>query len=109
MDVKQLRNAMKETAVPQPKKVSTKKWGDVYLRALTVAEIEEQLADTEETKDKNRFARAAARVICDEKGVRIFDPANLDDIALLASQPWSLLKQVLDASKEDMDAVPSGK
>jgi septation ring formation regulator EzrA len=100
---------MQLTAQLKPKLVKTKKWGDVYVRSLTVAEIEDQISDTSDQKDKNRFARAAARILCDESGVRLFDPALAGDVALLAAQPWALLKQVLDASDENVEATPTGK
>lgn len=106
MDRKALIAAMRQTAAAKPVKVKTKAWGDIYVRPLTVAEVEEQSADTE-GKDKNRVARGACRLICDEEGTRLFDPKNEEDIALLASQPWSLLHQVIKASEED-EGNPSG-
>lgn len=90
-----LIKAMQETARQKPRAVKTKQWGTVYIREVTVAEIDEQTADTESKNDKKRFARGAARVICDQDGNRLFDPDNESDIALLAKQPWPLLRQVL--------------
>jgi hypothetical protein len=103
MNREALVKAMQETAVQKPKPVETKRWGTVYLRTLTVGEIEDQVSDTDDKKDKNRFARAAARILCDEKGERLFDPQSEKDVKLLASQPWALLRQVLDASNQDME------
>lgn len=87
--------AMRATASSKPRAVKTKSWGTVFVREVTVAEIDEQTSDTADGKDKNRIARGAARVICDEDGKRLFDPANEADVELLASQPWSLLRAVI--------------
>lgn len=91
---------MAETANPQPRKVTIEAWGDLWVKAQTVHDVQEQtdadaaagLADTEE---KRRMARAAARVIYDEHGARVFDPTSEEDLALLDAQPWSKLQQVL--------------
>lgn len=107
MDRETLLAAMRETARAKPTPVKVAEWGTVYIRNLTVAEVEEQADDTSDKKDKNRIARAAARVIADEKGKRIFDPNNADDISLIASQPWSLLRKVLQASGSEL-GDPSG-
>lgn len=101
MDRTSLIAAMQATANPTPRKVTVTGWGTVYARALTVDEVEEQTADTASKGDKQRMARAAARVICDEKGVRTFDPASEDDIKLLGSQPWKLLRKVLELSEAE--------
>jgi hypothetical protein len=95
MNRDQLITAMQQTAIEKPRKVEVPVWGAVYVRALTVAEVEAQTDDTTDKKDKNRLARAAARVLCDEAGKRLFDPDNAGDVQLLASQPWKLLRQVL--------------
>lgn len=103
MDRAALIAAMQATASAKPKPVTVPVWGTVYVRSLTVAEVEEQADDTANKDDKNRIARGAARLICDEKGKRLFDPANKDDIALLASQPWDLLRVVVSASQADIE------
>lgn len=98
MTREELIAAMRQTAGAAPVKVKTKQWGTIFVRPVTVAEAEAQAEDTEGTKDKHRLARGAARVICNEKGERTFDPANAEDVALLASQPWPLLRRVLAAA-----------
>jgi hypothetical protein len=90
-----LRKAMAETAKQKPRAVKVKPWGTVYIRDVTVAEVDAQTEDTADAKDKRRLARGAARVICDPDGKRIYDPDNDTDVALLASQPWPLLRKVL--------------
>lgn len=108
MDKAALVAAMRQTAEAKPTKVTVPRWGEVFVRALTVAEVEEQSKDTADKSDKNRIARGAARLICDEAGNRLFDPSDDDDVALLAQQPWSLLHQVIKASEEEIAGNPSG-
>jgi hypothetical protein len=101
MDRAALIAAMTATAAEKPVAVKVPKWGTVYVRMVTVAEVEEQSADTEDKADKNRLARAACRVICDEAGKLLFDAKNAKDVDLLAGQPWPLLNRVLKASNPD--------
>lgn len=89
---------MQVTAQEKPIAVTVPKWGTVYVRQVTVAEVDEQAADTEDAGNKSRLARGACRVLCDEVGKRLFDPNDKADVALLASQPWPLLRKVLSAS-----------
>lgn len=89
----QLIPLMRDTAVQKPRPVNVPGWGTVHIRKLTVGEFDEAL--DESTKDKNRLARRAALLFCDEAGERIFDPDDPDDIALLARQPLELLRDAL--------------
>lgn len=86
--------AMQVTAARKPRPVKTKQWGTVYVRDVTVAEVDLR-DDEEEKKTKNQLARGAARVLCDENGKLLFDENNEADVALLAKQPWPLLRKVL--------------
>lgn len=90
--------ALQATAAVKPKAVNVPGWPTVYVRALTVAEVEAQTEDTANKDDKHRIARGAARVMCDADGNRLIDPDNQDEVNLLASQPWSLLRLVLEGS-----------
>lgn len=99
MDRAALIAAMQATASSAPSSVEVPGWGTVYVRQLTVAEVEEQAADTADGQDKHRIARAAARVLCDASGERLMDPRSDDDVALIAAQPWSLLRRVLELSE----------
>lgn len=87
--------AMEVTAANKPRPVKVKGWPDLYVREVTVAEVDAQAEDTADAKDKSRIARAAARVMCDGDGKRLFDPDNDADVALLAKQPWSLLRKAV--------------
>lgn len=92
--------ALQATAVIKPKKVDdVPEWPGVHVRALTVAEVEAQADDTADKSNKHRIARGAARVMCDADGNRLIDPDNQDEVNLLASQPWALLRKVLAASE----------
>lgn len=89
----QLIPFMRETAVQKPRAVEVPGWGTVHIRKLTVGEFDEAL--DESSKDKNRLARRAALLLCDEAGERLFDPEDSDDVALLARQPLELLRDAL--------------
>ena len=93
--------AMRATAAEKPVAVDVPGWGKVFVRSLTVAEVEEQAADTADKTDKNRIARGAARLLCDETGKRLFNPEDEADVKLLAAQPWKLLRQVLNVAEPD--------
>lgn len=92
--------ALQATAAVKPKRVDVPGWPAVYVRALTVAEVEAQADDTADKADKHRIARGAARVMCDEQGNRLIDPDNQDEVNLLASQPWALLRHVLNGADD---------
>jgi len=100
MDRDALIAAMKQTAAFKPKPVEIEGWGTVYVRALTVAEFDEQVQQAANGGEKQRIAKGAARILCDENGNRVFDPENVDDVALLASQPWSTLRKLSAAFEE---------
>lgn len=111
MNRDELITALQASAAEKPRAVFIKGWGTVYVRALTVEEVNEQVdadnelevktvdADGKEVierrKDKHRLARSAARLLCDENGKRLLDPNNAEDVALLAKQPWKTLQKVL--------------
>lgn len=99
MNREELIAAMRATASPKPIAVPVKGWGTLYVRPPTVEEVEAATQQKAPEDGKKRsFARGAARVICDEKGKLVFDPANVADVDLLASQPWSMLQKVIKAA-----------
>lgn len=98
MDRETLMAAMRVTAAPSLSSLDVDGWGKLHVRQLTVAEVEDQADDTKDKKDKHRLARAAARLICDDAGNRIFDHADDADVQLLAQQPWHMLQKVLEVS-----------
>lgn len=112
---------MQAVVAEAPKEVPVDGWGTVHIRALTVAEVEQQIADGKVTAAegeggdspasrmrKQTLARGAARLLCDESGKRLFDPDNAEDVALLASQPWAKLRKLLDASDDQVKDDASG-
>ena len=109
--------AMQVTAAAalKPVPVKTKQWGTVYVKAVSVAEVEEQVNEVPVEGKKRSIARGAARVLCDADGTRMFDPDNAEHIELLAAQPWPLLQKVLSAgdkfnatSEEGVEAAKNG-
>lgn len=101
--------ALQATRVGAPTKITVLPWGDVWVRPTTVDDVEAQTdqGDANQPMTKGRMARAAARVITDEHGTRLFDPNNAEHIALLGQQPWSLLRKVLEASDVTPGNSPS--
>lgn len=100
MDRASLIAAMQITAAPTPTPVTVPEWGTVHVRRITVEEADEMAADesTITSMDKkSRIARNACRVLCDEKGVLLFDPNSQEDVALVRKQPWDVLSEVMAA------------
>lgn len=97
MDRAALIAAMTATAAgaAAPRPVDVPGWPRVYVRVLTVAEVDENTESDNASTDKRRLARGAARVMCDEAGVRLFDANNDADVTLISSQPWPLLQAVV--------------
>jgi hypothetical protein len=85
MDKNGLIAAMQATAAQaaKPRKVTVEGWGDIFVKSLTVADVQ---ADQElgelDLKDKRTLAIGAARIICDETGKLLFDRTNEADIEL---------------------------
>lgn len=90
---------MQADGAEKPIKVDIPAWGAVYVRLPSVAEADAREDEALEAGGKRGYARAAAMVICDENGNRLFDPANEDDIALLSQRRFSDLQQVLLAGR----------
>lgn len=93
--------AMQATASPRAVPVTVPKWGTLWVKPVTVEEADantEAPSVAEEGGKKRRLARAAARIIYDGEGNRMFDPSNKDDVDLLAVQPWSMLQLVIGAA-----------
>jgi len=99
---------MKVTAAQKPTAVTVPGWGKVWVRSLTVDEVDAQDEDTNDKKDRTRLSRGAARLICDENGKRMFDPENPEDVKLLAAQPWNLVQMVLAASGKQTEEAVAG-
>lgn len=100
MNREQLLEAMRATAKPKLIPVKVDGWGTLHVSPPTVEEVDEASNHVEPDEGKKRtLSRAAARIICDEKGKRLFDPQSKADLDLLATQPWSMLQKVLAAAE----------
>lgn len=80
-------------------KVDIPRWGAVYVRPVTVEEAE-RYSSPQEGDERSQIAVLAARVICDEKGERIFDPDDPEDVALLAKRRSADLMKVITAGTD---------
>jgi hypothetical protein len=101
--------AMKATAATPPRKITVPGWGDVYVKALTVEQVDlQQQEPAVDGKDRFRFARGAARMLCDESGALLFDADKAEDLELLAAQPWDTLKAILVAGGDDSATTQAG-
>lgn len=101
MNREQLIAAMKSLAVEKPRPVDVKGWGTVHVRRMTVEEVDRQTQELQGSKDKQRFAKAACRILCDEEGHLLFDPANEEDVKLIAKQPWDTLRFILERDDDE--------
>lgn len=80
--------------------------GTFYVRPVTVGEADKQrIGDQKERADIEQYARTAAKILCDQDGVRTFDPDNEEDIALIQSQGFS---QILDLAVKSQDGKQEG-
>lgn len=94
MSREDLRARILATADPKPLPIKgIPGWEGVYVKPLTVGQIEDQ----SEIDPKVRTARGLARTLCDAEGALIFDPGSPDDLALLNRQGASILKTISEA------------
>lgn len=102
MDKSKLFKLMAQTSAIKPTPVEVPVWGRVYVRPLTVAEVEEQMGKYAD--DNQSISRGIARALCDADGVRLLDPDSTADVDLIAQQPWSQLASIRDAIQKAGDA-----
>ncbi len=110
MNTAQLLKALASAGAVPPREVVVPGVGKVFVRPVTVAENSAK-APTEEaaTGSHEQLARAACRVLCDNKGARVLDENNKEHLALFSALPWAALSAVLDAAKiADEEAAPKG-
>ncbi len=97
MNLQQLRAAMAQVKIAVAP-VAVPGLGTLYVRALTVAEVEDESSAPADRDQKGRIARSAMRVLCDADGQRLaFEPA---DVELFRSQPWEVLQLILTAARD---------
>jgi hypothetical protein len=98
MNREQLIAAMR-AAAPKPVAVSVPSLGGTILvRALTIAQVDRMGEPPEGLKDL-RIARGLAASIVDEDGNLIFNPDDVDDVKLVASQEVDLMTAISTALK----------
>lgn len=104
--------AMRATAGAPPKPVPVPGWGTIYVRSLTVEQVDlqqqEPKPEGDASGDRLRFAKAAARVMCDENGKLLFDVTNQEDLELLAAQPWESLSKIMNAGGDESATTQAG-
>lgn len=102
MTREELIAAMKADGAGEIVKVDVPRWGAVYARPITVEEAERFSGEKGdgEGDERSQIAVLAARVICDDKGNRLFDADNPDDVALLANRRSADLMKVITAGTE---------
>ena len=101
-----LLGAMDLVAAEKPRLVKIKGLGDVFIREITIGEIDAQIADTADKKDKRAVARGACRLLADENGTRLLDPDNPDHVDKMARQPLRVLTAINKASELDKAEEP---
>lgn len=117
MNRDELIAAMRALAGQKPAALDVPKLGTVYVRPRTLEEVDADAAsevaaqkrDEDEGRHR-RLARAVANVICDENGQRVLDASKGEDIDLLASQPYYVLRRILNAAGggEEDEGKPAG-
>lgn len=103
MTREELIAAMRADGADTPVKVRVPRWGDLWVKSPTVEEAEAQPRLEGDAAERNKLARAAALVICDENGKRMFDPENGEDLALLSQRRSADLMAVLAAANGDAE------
>lgn len=91
--------AMQADGAEKPIPVEIPAWGALFVRLPSVEEADAREDEALAAGGKRGYARAAAMVICDENGKRLFDPANEQDIDLLSKRRFADLQQVLLAGR----------
>jgi len=94
-----LLGAMEGMAAEKPKEVEIAKLGKVYIREITIGEMDAQIADTADKKNKRGIARGACRLLADENGNRLLDPDNPDHVDRMAKLPIRVLVAIDKASE----------
>jgi len=88
-----------EDAEP-PTAVNVEGWPTIYVRSVTTAEVDAaQAVNGVEWKKNAPLSGAAAVIICDAEGNRLFDPNSEADVKLISKRDWAKLSRVLAAAR----------
>lgn len=90
----------------KPTKIETEALGTVYVKRLSVAEVE---ARRQEADNATPISGLLARAIVDESGNQVFDPANPDDIALLRDLEFADASPLIAAINTSQGIGPDGE
>jgi hypothetical protein len=90
--------AMKKVASAEPKSLTVPGWGKIYIKPLSVKEVQDKKPSVLDPESKRALAIGVANVICDQKGNRVFNVESDEDVSLIESQPWPMLQKIIDAS-----------
>lgn len=101
MKLDDLLSAMDNLAAEPPKPVTIPGLGAVHIREITIGEIDAQIEDTADKKNKRGVARGACRLLCDPEGNRLLDPENADHVAKMAKLPLRVLVAINKAAELD--------
>lgn len=92
---------MAEDGAADVRSVEVEKWGTVYVRDMTAGEADRWMSKSKEAlgdlADVNPTAFAAAMIICDDKGERVFDPLDRDDLDFLSGRRKRDLDRIMQA------------
>lgn len=94
MNLNDLLQRMDTCAAEKPRSVDIRGLGTVFLRSITIGEVDEQIVDEADKKNKSAIARRACRLLCDEEGNRLLDPDNAAHVAKMAKLPIRVLNQI---------------
>jgi hypothetical protein len=97
MDLQTLRAALAQVK-PAVASIDLPVIGKIFVRALTVAEVEDEAPAPEDKDKQGRVARSAMRLICDAEGNRLaFEPADVD---LFRGLPWEVLQRIMSTARD---------
>ncbi|AMM23164.1 hypothetical protein [Variovorax sp. PAMC 28711] len=101
MNKADLKARILATANPKPSPIEVDGWGTVYVKPLTVGDIE---SFNDDTDPKLKAARSIARVLCDEGGELLFDPQSPEDLFAINRLPLSAIS-VINGAVEKLNAT----
>lgn len=94
----EMRARILAAGAPKPTPVETKTWGTVYVRMMTVADVDGQ--NITDPTDKAQIARSVCRVLCCESGELLFDVNNPEDVQLVSGLSWPEISKIADKATE---------
>lgn len=98
------REALRQAILANPMEplasVEIEPWGTIYIRPITIGDIDSGAGAEAASVDKMNLARFCCRIMSDETGSRIFDPSVEDDVKLVADLSFERMQKVLDKSKK---------